>query len=965
MHTERASSALGEHVEIAARLRRLDHAERVFGTRHREVRAVVRRHLEEHAAVRAALVGLTGRVQETGSELGRGRDVLRIADRLAHPLDPAPGSGLALDIGEHPDIVARADAPEMRAQDADRVGALQLGRVARVREEAECAVRGERLLVGQGAGLVVGVGKLLRLELARLDVGLVEGVDADDRACNRGRHLPAEELLHDRLRVRKRDRDHRLPCLGQRLDRRVLLRVGLVGKAEIGEHAIRAVDLRGTRRLVVDRDQAVTVLAGALGQELLQPGAHVGDRRRGDEGHLVAPEIARRDAEDGAEMHARVLQRRHAVGAGPRHRATGLEELAHVDARGGGGHQAEIRQHRVAAADPLVAVEDPAEPVILRDLLHVRAGIGDGDEMVAGAPLAEGIGRELEEICLEDVGFQRAARLRRHDEQRVRGIDPAGEARDLLGIGAVEHEELGPAAAMAEGLGENLRAERRAAHPEQQRVAEAGALDVGREGFELVDMREALVDDVKPGEPFRLVLAGPDRGVARPQLADRPLLAPLVEHRADRLLEVRRKLRVGGREMRAEQRHALGGDRAEQGVERVGEGLHAFGDEAPGDAGKVETETVGLGEGVTRRVEIGGERGGDRAVIAERVHRRGRHRVDGVGADQLVDVQHVGVGLVLGPGGRPEQALRIGAGRLERLPARRGGHLEVVLVGELRVGDRDLAADRLKRVRLRVAGGDPLVDRAVDLAVDAAHEERGDGGEMRDVLALAVPLLETLEIGFQHRLVGVEREQQRHVDVDAVGDQAADGRNALVGARHLDHQVPAVDAAPEVLRLRDRRLGGEREIGRHLEADIAVGAFRLVPHRLQHVGGGTDVGDRTGLIHGRDVVLARAHDRLHLVVVFRPVTHRLLEDRRVRRHATQSVPLDQLLQLAVGDEAPLDEVEPWGLAGLAERLQGVGAVDLGDHVHGWAPQMGSRPRGVRVNGCASPARAPSRARRLG
>ena len=50
-----------------------------------------------------------------------------------------------------------------------------------------------------------------------------------------------------------------------------------------------------------------------------------------------------------------------------------------------GRHQTELRQHRVAAADRGHAVEDIARSrAAWRDLLQRRAGIGHGDEMLAG-----------------------------------------------------------------------------------------------------------------------------------------------------------------------------------------------------------------------------------------------------------------------------------------------------------------------------------------------------------------------------------------------------------------------------------------------------------------------------------------------------------------------------------------------------------------------------------------------------
>ncbi len=79
MHTERAASALGQHIEIAARLCRLDHAERGLLTGYREVFGVIRGNLQKHAAIGPALVGLAGGMQEARAEFGAGRDMAPVA----------------------------------------------------------------------------------------------------------------------------------------------------------------------------------------------------------------------------------------------------------------------------------------------------------------------------------------------------------------------------------------------------------------------------------------------------------------------------------------------------------------------------------------------------------------------------------------------------------------------------------------------------------------------------------------------------------------------------------------------------------------------------------------------------------------------------------------------------------------------------------------------------------------------
>src|SRR3982074_3294863 len=81
MHAQGAPAALGQHVKIAARLRRLDHPKTGLLTGHREIPGVIRCDLQEYAAVRSALVGLAGGMQETRAEFGAGRDMALVAYR--------------------------------------------------------------------------------------------------------------------------------------------------------------------------------------------------------------------------------------------------------------------------------------------------------------------------------------------------------------------------------------------------------------------------------------------------------------------------------------------------------------------------------------------------------------------------------------------------------------------------------------------------------------------------------------------------------------------------------------------------------------------------------------------------------------------------------------------------------------------------------------------------------------------
>src|SRR4051794_35813000 len=120
----------------------------------------------------------------------------------------------------------------------------------------------------------------------------------------------------------------------------------------------------------------------------------------------------------------------------------------------------------------------------------------------------------------------------------------------------------------------------------------------------------------------------------------------------------------------------------------------------------------------------------DLAVVGEGHQGLLRHRVDGVGDHQLGHVERVGVVGVLDPGGGPQRPLRRGALGGQRLPARPGEDLLVRGVGEPRVRDRGLAAQRQ-----RLVGAD-LLQPLVDLGVDPGDEEAGHRGDRGQLLAV-------------------------------------------------------------------------------------------------------------------------------------------------------------------------------------------------------------------------------------
>src|SRR4029077_6899013 len=84
----------------------------------------------------------------------------------------------------------------------------------------------------------------------------------------------------------------------------------------------------------------------------------------------------------------------------------------------------------------------------------------------------------------------------------------------------------------------------------------------------------------------------------------------------------------------------------------------------------------------------------------ERGQRLGRDGVDGVRADQLLDVVRVGVARVFGRRARPPLPRVARTCLLQLLPARAAEQLHEVLVCNLRVGDGGLAVQTLERLLL-------------------------------------------------------------------------------------------------------------------------------------------------------------------------------------------------------------------------------------------------------------------------
>src|ERR1700722_16853101 len=98
------------------------------------------------------------------------------------------------------------------------------------------------MLLGQRTGLFEGRGQFPSLDLGGFDVGLVERVDAEDGAGNRGRHLKPEKFLADMIYRFEDDANHRMSGSFQRRKLVVMRWVAFAFGTEIDEEPILAIE---------------------------------------------------------------------------------------------------------------------------------------------------------------------------------------------------------------------------------------------------------------------------------------------------------------------------------------------------------------------------------------------------------------------------------------------------------------------------------------------------------------------------------------------------------------------------------------------------------------------------------------------------------------------------------------------------------------------------------------------------
>ena len=135
--------------------------------------------------------------------------------------------------------------------------------------------------------------------------------------------------------------------------------------------------------------------------------------------------------------------------------------------------------------------------------------------------------------------------------------------------------------------------------------------------------------------------------------------------------------------------------------------------------------------------------------------------------------------------------------------------LPVERIGDLGVGDGHFPKQALQILTpLRIPRGvESLTKLLVDERIDTTDEEASDARHTGEVASRRSEPLETIHISLGHRLIGLDREKQRDVDVDALGGELPDRGHTLGSRGDLDHHVRPADGLVQAAGFLERTFG--------------------------------------------------------------------------------------------------------------------------------------------------------------
>src|SRR5579859_5604065 len=181
--------------------------------------------------------------------------------------------GIHLDIAKNSKVVAFLEPIKVGFQIAgegcvsahsffERLGILLVG------EEFDSVLLKDGRLGRQRTFLFVLRRELASCNLAGLDVGLIEGVDANDGAGYGSGHLPAEEFAAEIVGFVNGNPYDGMSSALQGVNRGILFGIRSGLQSQISKDAVVAVSFRRSQRLAVYRNQTLPFLASRFRQQL-------------------------------------------------------------------------------------------------------------------------------------------------------------------------------------------------------------------------------------------------------------------------------------------------------------------------------------------------------------------------------------------------------------------------------------------------------------------------------------------------------------------------------------------------------------------------------------------------------------------------------------------------------------------------------------------------------------------------
>jgi hypothetical protein len=263
------------------------------------------------------------------------------------------------------------------------------------------------------------------LDLRSLDIRLIEGIDADAVAGDRGGIFPEQEQLTEAAV------DHGFEAGGG-------TELGCLGGAEQAQQGIGAgiaeTDVIG--RVHDDGQDSLTVLAQRLGDELFDPGRESAERRLGLGEDELLGGAGMADAQPRSEAQSRIVRLigGQTIGGGGRLGDDGAD----IGTRESGRHESERGQGAEASSDGGVGTERREEALVGGQPVEWGAGIGDRDHPGRGIDSAGFEGRG--EAAPDRVGLHRGPGLRGDDEDGVFEVG-ADRLGDLIRVRRIDDLE--------------------------------------------------------------------------------------------------------------------------------------------------------------------------------------------------------------------------------------------------------------------------------------------------------------------------------------------------------------------------------------------------------------------------------------------------------------------------------------------------------------------------------------------